>query len=371
MMHGRQLNLHQASLIIHRFIRKEFAVPIVLECPSGHKSFVKDEHAGKKARCPVCKAIVVVPDPRLARADGVPVAQPFAPPPPVVPRDEVTTVEPIDSAEPRLVRRGGPPEEEPAQPQKKGSRREALDKVHRGLGFHYAKQMLFLVNILLLMMTAIFNSFGSPSSVERARGGGSEFSLFMVFAALTAILSILGILAAPVLGIIGSVFCSWVPAKAKAKGLIVASLGLDVIAIPLPAIGFISLGFLGEVLLHVVQFGFMIASWALFMLFLKALAAYLNEEQAEDEAGRLLLKGFLMLVGLPIGILIAMVFLALFFFAGAAGLGLARGGNLFTGGIALMVLWFIVTVNYLFEILTLIGNLRNVLKPDRLVRVPA
>ena len=54
---------------------------ILLVCPNGHKSYVKDEHAGKKAACPICRAVVVVPDPRLIPG---PVA---APPTPAIPPD--------------------------------------------------------------------------------------------------------------------------------------------------------------------------------------------------------------------------------------------------------------------------------------------
>ncbi len=35
-------------------------MPIVLECPQGHKLRVKDDVAGKKIRCPKCQAIIRV-----------------------------------------------------------------------------------------------------------------------------------------------------------------------------------------------------------------------------------------------------------------------------------------------------------------------
>ena len=38
-------------------------MPIQVVCPNGHKLKVKDSNAGKTGRCPICKAMVHVPQP--------------------------------------------------------------------------------------------------------------------------------------------------------------------------------------------------------------------------------------------------------------------------------------------------------------------
>src|SRR5687767_2104187 len=36
-------------------------MPISIVCPNGHKLSAKEEHAGKKLRCPKCRADILVP----------------------------------------------------------------------------------------------------------------------------------------------------------------------------------------------------------------------------------------------------------------------------------------------------------------------
>ena len=36
-------------------------MPIDVQCPCGRTSVVPDQHAGKKAKCPACGAVVVIP----------------------------------------------------------------------------------------------------------------------------------------------------------------------------------------------------------------------------------------------------------------------------------------------------------------------
>jgi len=73
-------------------------MPIVIKCANGHKSFVRDEHAGKKALCPICRAVVLVPDPRLTADPFGPPAANLAPPIPVQASPQsVQTVNPVGS----------------------------------------------------------------------------------------------------------------------------------------------------------------------------------------------------------------------------------------------------------------------------------
>ncbi len=41
--------------------RGGLAVPIELTCPNGHRLTAKDANAGRKGKCPVCKASVTIP----------------------------------------------------------------------------------------------------------------------------------------------------------------------------------------------------------------------------------------------------------------------------------------------------------------------
>jgi hypothetical protein len=334
-------------------------VPIVLVCPNGHKSFVKDEHAGKKAACPICRAVVVVPDPRLtsrpAPAQQPPMAPPPASPPPLgfvrSADDEPVTVAPIAP--------GGPEEA-----RKKGGRRQALARVNRGLSLHYAKMILYLGNILLFMVFTLLQTFVKPTgrgqAADQATGWNLTVVLVMVFGFLLAASEIV----TPLLGMAGSVFCAFVPTKSRARLLIVASVILDFLSLlvmlaslivpfalhPTEQLGPFPLVTVVTVVLAVIRGLMWFASWVLFMLFLKKLAAYLDQEAAEDEAWRLLLKGLLLAVALPVSGLLMIIPLACCGFAA------------YFGG---FICWFVIAVNYLFEILALIGDLRKATLPVR------
>src|SRR5262245_44901771 len=118
-------------------------MPILLECPNGHKSFVKDEHAGKKARCPVCRVIVRVPDPRAP-----------APPPRAADLDgafRAGTAPRAYADEPDTVE----PEDQPAPKVRTSARRAALAVVDKGLRLHYIRQIVFLISLLVLLTLTI------------------------------------------------------------------------------------------------------------------------------------------------------------------------------------------------------------------------
>jgi hypothetical protein len=154
-----------------------------------------------------------------------------------------------------------------------------------------------------------------------------------------------------VVGIIGSAFCAAVPPKSGARGLIITSLVLDCLTLPLPIVTpFLDL--LAGALLSMLASLFGLVAWMLFMLYLRNLAYYLDAEQFGDEAMRLILKGLLMLFGMPIGIIIAGII---------AILTCMRGFGAFLFAVVAMG---IIGINYLFEVLELIGRIRAEIRPE-------
>jgi hypothetical protein len=308
---------------------------ILLVCPNGHKSFVKDEHAGKKAACPICRAVVRVPDPRLT-ASPVPAPQPAPSKPPIGlargPADEPTTVAPLEADEDRPKKRG---------------RRQALAKVYRGLGFHYARQIILLIGLLIALLQLILVGPKLIPTGDAAPEGPVRPFLFTAVNILLLIVSELR----GVVGIIGSAFCAAVPPKSGARGLIITSLVLDCLTLPLPIVTpFLDL--LAGALLSMLASLFGLVAWMLFMLYLRKLAYYLDAEQFGDEAMRLILKGLLMLFGMPIGIIIAGII---------AILTCMRGFGAFLFAVVAMG---IIGINYLFEVLELIGRIRAEIRPE-------
>ncbi len=305
-------------------------MPIVVECPNGHRSFTKEEHAGKRVACPVCRAVVrvPVPDERIR-------------PRPVEP---VPTVEPADARSD-----DSDPELEHRPRKKKGrSRRAALDRVHRGLGFHYAKQILLLIGLLLNLLRMIFLGPRLTGLVEGQDEGAVKSFLF----AALGIVLLLVLVVRGVLGVIGSVQCAAVPPKSGARGFILASLVLDCLALPIPLVTQVAdFGPLVGFLLAVTEGLLGLVSWVLFMLFLRKVAYHLDADEAGDEAMHLIVKGLLLLVGIPLGV-IAGAFIAL--------LTCMRGFGAF---LVAIVLLGIVFINFLFEVLALIGRVRAAIRP--------
>jgi hypothetical protein len=114
---------------------------IALVCPNGHRLRVKDEYAGKRVLCPRCRAVVQVlrdnvqprPAPEIRLAPEQP--QPSAPVP--------------DEEEPQVAQHDERREER-ARPVRRAKTRGRLNRVNLGLGFHYARLLLFLLTIVLL-----------------------------------------------------------------------------------------------------------------------------------------------------------------------------------------------------------------------------
>jgi hypothetical protein len=334
-------------------------MPIVIECANGHKSFVRDEHVGKKALCPICRAVVLVPDPRLtADPFGTPAAGNLAPPIPIQGAPEsVQTMNPVTSGtalnsptpgpapaavDPRLARKDAAP-----------TKRQALEKVHLGLSFHYARLVLLLISIVTLIGCAVFSAMAAKEQKTVSTTG--VLAIFTVL--MTAGLSFVQ----PILGIVGSIFCLWVPAKSGAKGFILASFIIDILTLPV-GLGLTILTIALQagsgpsplnLLAAVATAPMGMASWILFIFFLRRLAFYLREDDHADDALRLVIQAVAIVLLGPIALAMAV---GLFIFVWWIGVPCVLV-TIFAGvGMMLKIL---------FSTLEIIGALKQAIRPTK------
>src|SRR5438270_840053 len=164
-------------------------------CPGGHELLAELEYVGRMIRCPACKAVMVVPDPRPAPAAPPPPAPAVVPPspppevssiapgpPPLVPQEAVAVVHPV---QPPLVPQDAVAVVEPELDIEEGRPRrrkglktaERLERVLLGLGFHYAKLMCFLGAMIVMVASDLLLRFAvvgaaAGAAVDGPRGGG-------------------------------------------------------------------------------------------------------------------------------------------------------------------------------------------------------
>jgi len=207
-----------------------------------------------------------------------------------------------------------------------------LGKVQLGLGFHYARLVLTLLVVLVLMGLMCYGvtTKAKPDDPGLVIGG----------------LAALGIaLLAAVLGMVGSVLCLWVGRASRAWGVIFASLVLDVLTVPL--VVYLQLAALPRLLGWPVEF----VSWLLFMLFLRRLAHDIDRPGEANEVMALITRGVALLVGVPL----LLVLLALFAF-------LYGVFSITTARLLLVVSAVIIFVQLIFLIqlfFSIIGNIQT------------
>jgi hypothetical protein len=227
------------------------------------------------------------------------------------------------------------------KPERTGPLPAGMNLVRLGLGFHYARMLINLVAMLFLMGLVCFES-GSRmvnSPVASAASAGLGISGLILFIALIFLL--------PLLGLIGSVLCLWVPRESKSRGVLIASLVLDVAVIPL-----------GVVLAVMEISGFFaipvgLTSWILFMLFLQRLAQYLDQRSAVQDARNLLVLGIALFVGVPL--LLVLISFVLTIMVAVSG----TGKFLLVLGVLLIFVWMILLIKFGFGLLQLFDALRT------------
>src|SRR5262249_420369 len=220
---------------------------ILLTCPNGHKLSVPDQHAGKKARCSVCKAVVPIP----AAQAPVPIEEAMMPMEITDVREPqammITDIHEEEAMTP-VIEEGDGPEYarvmeagaegrtkkrkkkditkilEKKERRKRRNRIQAVRIVNLGLAFHYVPLLLMEIGILLAM--------GILVSIYIAIATGAIGGLGIA-GVLSKIVNIDSSIAMPLLGLVGSILCVWIPGESKARPFIIISLSLDVAQFPI------------------------------------------------------------------------------------------------------------------------------------------
>lgn len=300
-------------------------MPMTVTCSQAHAFFVEESQIGDLVRCPYCDERLLVPDPR-----------PNA-------KLQVEEDEEFVELEP----------EESELPKKKKARARQQRRVDLGLQFHYAKI------VCLLGALAVWMMLSATMPLQDTLDGGMA-TLIRIIGAI----SILGLfIIAPVLGIIGSILCCFVPRRTRARPLIVGSLVLDLIPFLLVVVALLIAllarlglaeqeGAIGVArVVQVLALLLLVAGWAVFMLFLRRLADYLDEGGQHEEALSILVGGILIMVTPGLLVSPILIFRGTTFalvFAVVVALG--------------MVWWLSILIKLLFRNLTVIGRLRDVIR---------
>jgi hypothetical protein len=172
----------------------------------------------------------------------------------------------------------------------------SLAQVRLGLGFGYARAVVFLLLVVLLLGVFLY---------ARATALAPEHPDTVILLASLAFLVLTAVWL--LLGVAGAVLCAFVPRGCGARWLIVTSLVLDLAAIPAG----VYLGLRGGVeqmaWAQLVSMGIFLAGWILFMLYLRQLAVYLDQGGPAHDAGGILVWGLVVAVAVPL--LVVLLFL--------------------------------------------------------------
>jgi hypothetical protein len=282
---------------------------------------------------PLPTGIQELSGPLPGAAPALPVAIPvFASPDAITEgRPPVIGAEEEDYAEVEAVGR-------PTKTGKRKERRRQIRRVQLGLGFHFWKYLTYVLGINLIISGVILATFLSLLGI------------------LVVTVGYIAILISPVLGIVGSILCTSVPAKTEAKPLITVSLGLDASCL---ALGFLG-GFIGLVtrtlpgregiaflvfLISSAACG--LAGFVMFMLFLRKFATFLDDHKSADEAMTQMINLLVVVLG---GGAIMIITAAILFNIEAWLATLALGVE--------YLAFFILYLKVLFSILDLISTIR-------------
>lgn len=299
-------------------------------CPNGHKLLLPPSQAQRTIACPICKAPVTI-----AAAAMVVTLTAMEPEAGVLLTPIMPVLDPKELA--KAYQEPIPKEVRQEAARHARERRAGLDRVNLGLGFHYARMLTFLI---LFLLSLVFTFLGVLGDEPEVVAFGMAVNL------------ILGA-AASLLAIAGSVFCLWVPAESGARVVIAVSLILDILTLPLSlAVRLLDLMGAGESYTALVASVPVLllgtVSWILFMVFLRQLAKYLNQETEAEEAMQVLAESIILVTG---GMLFMLVVILLSL--------LPFVGIIFAfAGVAAAV-YFI--VRFLFRFLNLVASIRQII----------
>jgi hypothetical protein len=293
---------------------------IRFSCSKGHSLAVDPEYAGRRVRCPVCREVLTTPE-QARRFAG-------------------QELDDEEDEEQRPRRRRGPRQTAPEPDEERGrgppqasrlSKQDRLGWVKFGLNFHLWKYVCFVLALLGFVMGRLLLAAVPVLALPFVAGAG------------------LSAFAATILGVVGSVFCGWVPAKSRARPLILLSLGFDagalaalLVAVPAAAVDAVVPLLLGLLSL--------VCGWAgfiLFMIFLRQLAYSLRDRPDGDEAVAAMLAALGVLLGGPVVIVLSALLLVRIPVLGVLLL------------IAEYVGWLVLVMLTLLRILTVIKEVRS------------
>jgi hypothetical protein len=245
------------------------------------------------------------------------------------------------------------------------TKRSQFKLVNLGLGLYYGKLLCYLIGILIMLFVVILAtlvaSTGSVAGDAPRPGATAAESVSLAAVGIIVIIDVcIMVFLAPLLGMTASILCCWVPPRSQARPLIITSASLDVASIVLGIVvfamgllvGFTGSGRLAEIailpalILFLLVFTSMVTAWILFMLFLRKLANYLDDETTGDEAFSLMVQTVLFCVATPIVTAVQAILAALIMYLGQA-LALIIG-----------TVWLILSFKLMFRNLNLISTLR-------------
>jgi hypothetical protein len=287
-------------------------------CPNGHELVTVDQDAGRTILCPHCQLVVIVPaaPTAITSQPALPESQPRQAPGEidVSPLEEEDLPLPEAGEQERRPRRGpdgNDDDEEEDRPRKKKKKkkgfpsRRQLAMISRGLGFHYAKLLTYMIALPVLIGCNLAVTFVFASS-------GRDMVAFFGLVGMAAFVWF-GFVS-PALGIAGSTLCCWLPSRTGGRPLLIASLVLDVTTWIFPLVSILGAeaspafrGFGTTMATAVLALGLSTTaflwtgvSFIVFILYLRKLAQVLADVGMANEARQVIAHYILLLIAAPL-----------------------------------------------------------------------
>jgi hypothetical protein len=311
---------------------------IQASCPKGHSLTLEEKLAGKKIRCPRCQTVFEVPDPDDDWDNDD--------------EDEAISEKPLRKASRRRdddddeedddyddddydeeeddrrrkpARRSAPvveddDDEEPMDDAtrkklEKKLKKKQLKLVDVGLLLHYIKLCIYVVGILMGMVVVVLMMIIGAQAGEGGGGGIAGFMIggIAILALMVFLLNLIISQIAPLIGIVGSFLCCWVPKKSEAKGTIIMSLTFDLVSMVAGLLAFLAIAdvfgmemnkninmiFLCRLITSVCS----ISAWLTFLTFLRSLGKYIGEAALGNEALNLIARLVVQVISLILDIM--------------------------------------------------------------------
>jgi hypothetical protein len=311
-------------------------------CPKGHTLTVEEKLAGKKIRCPRCQTVFQVPDleedeydeedEEEERVSAKPLRRARRRDDEDDDDDDDDEYEDEDDRPRSRGRRPAPveyedEEEDEEEEEMDWATRRKLDKrlkkkqlklVDVGLLLHYIKLWMYAIGMAIGIAVFIMFVIAAARSAEVVGGPavepGGDFVLlgFGIFVILVFFLNLFVFLIGPLIGMVGSFLCCWVPPKSEIRGTIIISLTFDLISIVGWLLGVLAYaGIFGMeahktenliFLLRCIDTFCMISAWLTFLTFLRGLGKYLGEPALGNEALNLIARLVVQVVSLFVNI---------------------------------------------------------------------